>query len=96
MISQMSQTEGTLCEFSRNLSSIGNRTQGILSEHFRKGYNKNNPFSHIVYLIFKYISAVLWIRIRIRMDPELLPGSGSGSGIIVPDPDPAKRERAYK
>ena len=21
-----------------------------------------------------------WIRIRIRMDPELLPGSGSGSG----------------
>ena len=32
--------------------------------------------------------------IRIRMDPELLPGSGSG--IIVPDPDPAKSERAYK
>ena len=36
--------------------------------------------------------AVLWI--RIRMDPELLPGSGSG--IKVPDPDPAKSERAYK
>ena len=36
--------------------------------------------------------AVLWIRIRICMDPELLPGSG----IIVPDPDLAKSERAYK
>ena len=36
--------------------------------------------------------AVLWI--RIRMDPELLPGSGSG--IIVPDSDPAKSERADK
>ena len=35
-------------------------------------------------------TAVLWI--RIRMDPELLPGSG----IKVPDPDPAKSERAYK
>ena len=34
------------------------------------------------------------LRIRIRMDPELLPGSGSG--IKVPDPDPAKSERAYK
>ena len=34
--------------------------------------------------------SVLWI--RIRMDPELLPGSG----IIVPDPDPGKSERAYK
>ena len=32
--------------------------------------------------------------IRIRMDPELLPGSGSR--IKVPDPDPAKGERAYK
>ena len=32
--------------------------------------------------------AVLWI--RIRMDPELLPG------IKVPDPDPAKNKRAYK
>ena len=31
--------------------------------------------------------AVLWI--RIRMDPELLPG------IKVPVPDPAKSERAY-
>ena len=29
------------------------------------------------------------LRIRIRKDPELLPGSG----IIVPDPDPAKREK---
>ena len=26
--------------------------------------------------------------LRVRMDPELLPGSGSG--IIVPDPDPAE------
>ena len=34
--------------------------------------------------------AVLWI--RIRMNPELLPGSG----IEVPDPNPAKSERAYK
>ena len=33
---------------------------------------------------------VLWI--RIRMAPELLPGSG----IFVPDPDPAKNERADK
>ena len=32
------------------------------------------------------------LRIRIRMDPELLPGSVSG--IIVPDP--AKSERADK
>ena len=39
-----------------------------------------------------YIFSVLWIWIRIRMDPELLPGSG----IIVPDPDPAKYERADK
>ena len=31
------------------------------------------------------------LRIRIRMDPELLPGSESG--IIVPDPDPAKYEK---
>ena len=38
-----------------------------------------------------YSSPVFWI--RIRMDPELLPGSGSG--IKVPDPDPAKSERAY-
>ena len=40
------------------------------------------------------ILPVCWIRIRIRMDPELLPGSGSG--IIVLDPDPAKYERADK
>ena len=39
-------------------------------------------------------NAVLWIRIRIY--PELLPGSVSGFGIIVPDPDPAKSERADK
>ena len=39
-----------------------------------------------------WLDPVLWI--RIRMDPELLPGSGSG--IIVPDPDPAKYERADK
>ena len=38
------------------------------------------------------LQPVLWI--RIRMDPELLPGSGSG--IKVPNPDPAKSERAYK
>ena len=38
----------------------------------------------------RLLKAVL--RIRIRMDPELLPGSGSG--IIVPDP--AKYERADK
>ena len=36
--------------------------------------------------------AVLWI--RIRMDPDLLPGSGSG--IIVPNLDLAKHERADK
>ena len=35
---------------------------------------------------------VLWI--RIRMDPEILPGSGSV--IIVPDPDPAKSVIADK
>ena len=34
------------------------------------------------------------LRMRIRMDPELLPGSRSG--IINPDPDPAKNERADK
>ena len=34
------------------------------------------------------------LRIRIRMYPELLPGSGYG--IIVPEPDPAKSERADK
>ena len=31
--------------------------------------------------------------IRIRIDPEILPGARSG--IIIPDPDPAKSERAY-
>ena len=36
------------------------------------------------------LKSVLWI--RIRKDPELLPGSG----IKVPDPIPAKSERAYK
>ena len=41
----------------------------------------------------KKLFAVCWIRIRIRMDPELLPGSGSR--IIVPDLDPAESERAY-
>ena len=39
-----------------------------------------------------HLEPVLWI--RIRMDPELLPGSRFR--IIVPDPDPAKSERAYK
>ena len=34
------------------------------------------------------------LRVRIRMDPELLPGFGYG--IIVPDPDPAKSERGYE
>ena len=47
-------------------------------------------------LLFDYFEIYLinigWI--RIRMDPELLPGSGSG--IKVPDPDPAKSEKAYK
>ena len=38
------------------------------------------------------VNSVLWI--RIRMDPERLPGSGSG--IKVPDPDLAKSEREYK
>ena len=33
--------------------------------------------------LFTQLKPVLWI--RIRMYPELLPGSG----IIVPDPDPA-------
>ena len=37
-------------------------------------------------------SGYAWI--RIRMDPELLPGSGSG--IIVPDSDPANYKRADK
>ena len=60
---------------------------------------KINSF-HIYRIYLQYLSgypdrytvAVLWI--RIRMDPELLPGSGSG--IIVPDPEPAKHERADK
>ena len=34
------------------------------------------------------------LRIRIRMDPKLLPGPGFG--IIVPDPDLAKKEKADK
>ena len=34
------------------------------------------------------------LRIRIRMDPELLPGYGFG--VIVPDPDPVKmKKRAH-
>ena len=37
-----------------------------------------------------FVSTVFWI--RIRMDPDLLPGSE----IIVTDPDPAKSERADK
>ena len=49
---------------------------------------KRETFSKVL------LHAVLWIRIRIRMDPELLPGFGSG--IIVPDQDPAKYERADK
>ena len=40
------------------------------------------------------LKAVLWI--RIRMDPEHLPGSGSGIKVLDPDPAPAKSERAYK
>ena len=47
----------------------------------------------VLHYTILYIS-VLWI--RIRMDPEILPGSGSGSGIKVPDLDPEKSERAYK
>ena len=42
--------------------------------------------------IQQYFVTVLWI--RIRMDPEIWPGSRSGSGIKVPDPDPAKSESA--
>ena len=38
------------------------------------------------------LESVLWIRIHMNPDPELLPGSG----IIVPDPDLAKSERAFK
>ena len=41
-----------------------------------------------VFVLSDVSSAVLWI--RIRMDPDILPGSG----IIVPDPVPAKSERA--
>ena len=37
-----------------------------------------------------HFNPVLWI--RIRMDPDLLPGSGSGIIFL----DPAKSERAYK
>ena len=44
----------------------------------------------ILHYYNRNLIAVLWIRIRV--DPELLPGSG----IKVPDPDPAKSERAYK
>ena len=47
---------------------------------------------HCLASTVRYVIAVLWI--RIRMDPELLPGSGSG--IKVPDPDPAESERADK
>ena len=36
----------------------------------------------VVAVTYLLLLPVLWI--RIRMDPELLPGSGSG--IIVPDP----------
>ena len=52
----------------------------------KEGYQHFRP--EVVVLV----QAVL--RIRIRMDPDLLPGSGPG--IIVPDSDPAKNERTYK
>ena len=43
----------------------------------------------ILNLDFVLITILLWI--RIRMDPELLPGSGSG--IIVADPDPERADK---
>ena len=49
-----------------------------------------SPVRSPVFCFLSLVPPVLWI--RIRMDPELLPGSG----IIVPDPDPAKYERADK
>ena len=52
---------------------------------------RNTALQCVQQLAYK---SVCWIRIRIPMDPELLPGSGSG--IIFPEPDPAKSERACK
>ena len=55
--------------------------------------SQNLQYLYIQYIVFfepAVIETVL--RIRIRMDPELLPGSG----IIYPDPKPAKKERADK
>ena len=51
------------------------------------------PTYLVFFKLYRWVpfkKAVLWI--RIRMDPELLPGSG----IKVPDPDPAESERADK
>ena len=67
-----------------------------------KQINNQNFTSFLLYsspqkVQWNFISKVMLISalwIRIRMDPELLPGSGSG--IIVPDPDPAKSERTCK
>ena len=66
----------------------------LLGQHSVKRPPFHPQISHNFVLSNKINSPppVLWI--RIRMDPELLPGSGSG--IIVPDPDPAKYERADK
>ncbi len=40
-----------------------------------------NPGKFFLALAALVLEAVLWIRIRIRTDPELFAGSGSGSGI---------------
>ena len=42
--------------------------------------------------IQKLLQLIAVLRVRIRMYPDLLPGSGSGIKV----PDPAKSERAYK
>ena len=52
-----------------------------------------NIMQNILQNIMQCIMPVLCI--RIRMDPELLPGSGYGSGIKVPDLNLAKSGRAY-
>ena len=66
---------------------------------FRAGHATNcrdnvSMFSGDKVVGYCIITIYAVLRIRIRIDPELLPGSGSG--IIVPDPDPAKNERADK
>ena len=43
-------------------------------------------------MLYSNTANITVLRIWIRMDPELLPGSG----IMVPDPDTAQNERADK